>query len=110
MLTKRDEDKVKTCVINNTYNDFLQLDIQTSLDSKDIHVSNMSKFDVVFVVLILLIIIILILILIVFIRLWLTEDDEADGASAACIRTVSIVTGYWKQDDYGDTHRDDDDD
>ena len=108
MLTKRDEDKVKTCVINNTYNDFLQLDIQTSLDSKDIHVSNMSKFGVVFVVLIL--ILIIILILIVFIRLWLTEDDEADGASAACIRTVSIVTGYWKQDDYGDTHRDDDDD
>ena len=45
-MQKGDEEKVKPCMIHNTYNDFLQLDIQTSLDSEGIHVGNMSKFDI----------------------------------------------------------------
>ena len=62
------------------------------------------------IVILIIVILILIILIIVIIRLWLTEDDEADSSPAACIRTVSIVTGYWRQQDYGDTHHHDDDD
>ena len=64
-------EKSYTCVINKTYNDFLRLDIQTRLDSIDIHViihdKDMSKFDMVFFIMIIMIITIIIIISLIII-------------------------------------------
>ena len=49
---------------------------------------------------------IMIIIKIIIIRVWIIEDDEANSAAATCIRTVSIVTGYWKEEYYGDADDD----
>lgn len=83
------------CVIHNTYNaTFYNLTYKPVWIVK-VFMSAICQSLTFFILIIMILVILIIVFLIVIIRLWLTEDDEADSASAACIRTVSIVTGYW---------------